>query len=70
MSGAVTPSGRTHRHVILIKLATVSIFIAMWELAARSGLFFEGVISPPLPVVSAVWGELVVGAAGVALSAE
>jgi ABC-type nitrate/sulfonate/bicarbonate transport system permease component len=42
----------------LIKVLTILAFILVWEGAALSGLFFEGVMPPPLAVAVAVGHEL------------
>lgn len=44
--------------VLWIRLFTIFGFVAAWEFAARSGLFYEGVIPPTLAVVVALTQEL------------
>jgi NitT/TauT family transport system permease protein len=45
------------RQIICIKLATVVFLIAGWELTARSGLLFEGVVPSTTLVVAAIFRE-------------
>jgi NitT/TauT family transport system permease protein len=47
------------RRVLAIKVFTVAGLVLLWELAARSGLFFEGVVPSIVPIVRAVIQELV-----------
>jgi ABC-type nitrate/sulfonate/bicarbonate transport system permease component len=57
MRGALRSHGM-RAQVRLIKALTVVGFVLVWEVAAWSGIFFAGVVPPPLPVVRAIGQEL------------
>jgi ABC-type nitrate/sulfonate/bicarbonate transport system permease component len=55
--------GKARQHalqvqVLWIRILTILAFISLWEIAARSGLFYEGVIPPIWKVFIAVVREL------------
>jgi ABC-type nitrate/sulfonate/bicarbonate transport system permease component len=58
----MTAVSKTHpdmaRRVIVIKLATIACLVAAWELTARSGLLFEGVVPSAITVANAILREL------------
>jgi len=47
-----------HLQVLWIRMWTIIAFVAAWEFAARSGLFYEGVIPPAWAVIVALVQEL------------
>ena len=49
-----SPSAAARR----VQLLTLAVLITGWELLARSGLLYDGVVPPTLQVLTALWREL------------
>lgn len=51
-------NSKLRRQVLTLQILTPVVLIILWELIARSGLLYEGVVPTILEVVSAVWNEV------------
>jgi len=49
---------KMRRQVLTLQVLTPVVLIILWELIARSGLLYEGVVPTTLEVVRAFWGEI------------
>lgn len=51
-------NSRLRRQVLTIQILTPIVLVILWELIARSGLLYEGVVPTLLEVVIAFWNEV------------